>query len=67
MVQLSKANAVKNKTFDGTTSHQFDGITFGELFGLFKVVKAIQYAKNYSAIPKSKDEETEHISEKVDP
>lgn len=58
MLQLAKTNTAKNKTYDGTTSHQFDSTTFGELFGLFKIVKAIQYAKNYSAIPKSKEEET---------
>lgn len=54
MVQLAKNNTAKEKKFDATLSHQFDGVTFSELFGIFKVVKAIQYAKNYNAFPQVK-------------
>lgn len=54
VVQLAKNNTANAKKFDATLSHQFDGITFNELFGVFKVVKAIQYAKKYSAFPQTK-------------
>jgi hypothetical protein len=58
MVNISRQNKARGKKFDVTTSHQFDAITFNELFGLFKVVKAIQYAKNYSAYALAKDDDS---------
>lgn len=44
------------KKFDATSSHQFDDIAFQEIFGLFKVVKAIQHAKGYASQPDEKEE-----------
>jgi hypothetical protein len=56
MVELSKSGVAKGKKFYTESTHQFDSITFKELLGVFKVVKAIQYAKNYSSVPISKDD-----------
>lgn len=56
MVDISKSNKKDGKKFDPTVRHQFDDVTFPELLGIFKVVKAIQHAKNYSAFPSKTDE-----------
>lgn len=46
---MSKSNIKDNKKFDlSLAMNKFGDITFNELFGLFKVVKSIQYAKNYT-------------------
>jgi hypothetical protein len=47
MVNISKINKSNGKRFDPTVTHEFDDVTFPELLGIFKVVKAIQHAKNY--------------------
>ncbi len=56
MVNISKNNKLEGKKFDPAIAHQFDDVTFPQLFGIFKVVKAIQHAKNYSSFPSKTDE-----------
>ena len=49
MWDMAKSNIKDNKEFDlSLVMNRFGDITFPELFGLFKVVKSIQYAKNYT-------------------
>ena len=46
---MSKDNVKNSKKFDlALAMNKFGEITFNELFGMFKVIKSIQYAKNYT-------------------
>lgn len=55
---MAKENANLHKPFDlSLANNRFGEVTFNELYGLFKVVKAIQNAKGYKAISQSGDKE----------
>jgi hypothetical protein len=57
MVKIAKDN-VKNKKFftdSDLGQQQFSDINFWELYGLFKVVKAIQLANGYDDLSKKND------------
>lgn len=49
---MARGNVQLNKTIDyALVNNRFGDISFKELFGLFKVLKAIQYAKGYTPLP----------------
>jgi hypothetical protein len=43
--------ATKDKKFNPSSVEKFKEISFHELYGLFKVIKSIQLAKNYTSDP----------------
>jgi len=46
---MARSNVANNKKIDlSLVMNRFGDITFNELFGLFKVLKSIQYAKGYN-------------------
>lgn len=48
---MAKDNVNNHKPFDlSLANNRFGDVTFNELYGLFKVVKAIQNAKGYKAM-----------------
>jgi hypothetical protein len=48
MEDMAKDNVKYSKPFDlALAKNRFIEISFNELYGLFKVIKGIQYAKNY--------------------
>ena len=53
---MAKENVRNHKPFDLLlATNRFNEINFNELYGLFKVVKAIQNAKGYSALSQNGD------------
>jgi hypothetical protein len=57
MVQIAKENVKNKKSFTDADlgQQQFTDINFWELYGLFKVVKAIQLANGYDDLSKKND------------
>jgi len=56
MEKMAKDNVNNHKPFDlSLATNRFNEITFDELYGLFKVLKAIQNAKGYTAISQNGD------------
>jgi len=50
MEKMAKENVNQHKPFDlSLANNRFGEVSFNELYGLFKVVKAIQNAKGYKA------------------
>lgn len=51
MEAMAKDNVRNGKPFDfALAKNKFGEINFNEMFGLFKVLKAIEYAKGYTPI-----------------
>ncbi len=49
MEKIAKENKKNNKTLDqDSIKNKFQAISFQELYGLFKVIKGVQYAKDFS-------------------
>lgn len=66
ILEIAQHNVANGKRFYAESTHEFDSINFNELLGVFKVVKAIQYAKRYTAIP-AKEEDSQQVGDNVDP
>jgi hypothetical protein len=68
MVQIAKENVKNKKSFTDADlgQQQFSDINFWELYGLFKVVKAIQLANGYDDLSKKNDTDNSTDERKYD-
>jgi len=48
---MAREYTKSNTKYDPFTNTRLNDITFKELFGAFKVVKAVEHAKKYSSVP----------------